>query len=622
MKKLSIIIKKYIGLGKMAWDELQKSGLDGVVFAVKRHIKKRQGKLITSYPMVNDYTKNLVTIGILTKDRLDLIKPCVESVLRHSSEKYEVQILIGDTGTKDKDVKKFYKMIKKKYKNVEVVFLGNYFFSKNYNQLIRFWAKGQYLILLNNDTVVKAGWIDALVDPLKNKQIGITGGKLLYQDETIQHAGIEYNAEGNGYHIHAKKQKDIPEVNFKALVPGVTFACVAMRHDVYDRFQLSEEFKEESQDTDFCLRLQDAGFKILYNPQAEIYHLECSSRDWRKGEEDRRLLREKWGKVIVKLAQQAQQRMPYDENLYDKAICVIRDDGLGDLLMGVSAFKNLRKKYPDNKLVMATYERNIEVMKGFGVFDEFIPIPNGKKYSPLPIPDCKKIYNFIDLEMTFGPIAGVTKEDNKINRHDVYTRDMQLDPKFELLSMPVYPAAQKAVDDLLQEYGIKEGDKLVVFNLIASNPARSWYSPYYPALFEAINEMGFTVVITGITDSEFFTGKKVVNLVGKTKTIPEFIEVVRKAKYVVSTDTSAYHIAALCGIPFLAIFTGGVLPESRLSYYDKYEVVESDKKLPCYPCWDEGCIDPLIRWKKEPCRVQLKPERVISAFKQLVEKYP
>ena len=92
-------------------------------------------------------------------------------------------------------------------------------------------------------------------------------------------------------------------------------------------------------------------------------------------------------------------------------------------------------------------------------------------------------------------------------------------------------------------------------------------------------------------------------------------------KYVISTDTSACHIAGLSDIPFLAIFTGGVLAESRLKYYRKYEVIEP-QGLACYPCWDVGCKSRSIRWKKEPCRMMLTPEMVIAKFDELIMKYP
>jgi GT2 family glycosyltransferase/ADP-heptose:LPS heptosyltransferase len=628
--RLKGFLQKYWGLSRLLWDEFKIGGLGGAFFAVRRHFKKRKGQLPVTYPTFNDYEKNLVSIIILTKDHLDLIQPCLESIEKNLSEKYRVEILIGDTGSLDRKVKEFYRKIKKRRKNVKVLNLKYYFFSKNNNYISRNYAKGEYLILLNNDTIVKENWIDELIDPLANKKIGVVGGKLLYKDGTIQHAGIEFNAEGNGYHIFSKQPGDLPEANFKAYVPAVTFACAAMRHDVFDRFGLGEDFQEEAQDPDICFRLADAGFRILYNPNCEIYHFECSTRDWRKGEPDRQLLKNRWGKKIKKIFEKGNQRVKFNPDEYKNAITVIRDDGIGDILMGVSAFKNLRKYYPDRKLILATYERNIEMMDGFKVFDEFVPIPDGKKYSPLPIPsgEGSKVYNFIDLEMNFGPIWGRTKEDNKTNRHIIYTREMELDPKFELVPMPDYPEARKRVEKEMEGLGIdidkfaRGGQRFVVFNLIASNPARSWWEPYYPELIKAVEEMGFVPLILGTKDSEYYTGKKVVNLVGKTKTIAEFIEAVKLGKYVISTDTSAYHIAALSGIPFLAIFTGGIKPEARLGFYEKYEVLEPPASLECYPCWDEGCKDLTVRWKKDPCRLIIKPEEVVEKFRKLVEKYP
>jgi ADP-heptose:LPS heptosyltransferase len=91
-------------------------------------------------------------------------------------------------------------------------------------------------------------------------------------------------------------------------------------------------------------------------------------------------------------------------------------------------------------------------------------------------------------------------------------------------------------------------------------------------------------------------------------------------KYVISADTGAYHIAALADIPFVAIFSGGVKSEARLAFYKKYEAVEP-MELNCHPCWDEGCKDPDIRWKKEPCRTMIRPEDVIKKFEKLIKKY-
>jgi ADP-heptose:LPS heptosyltransferase len=385
---------------------------------------------------------------------------------------------------------------------------------------------------------------------------------------------------------------------------------------------LNEEFKEEAQDTDFCFRIQDAGYKVMYNPKAEIYHLECSTRDWRKGEIDRVLLNEKWGEKILQLAKKGEQRVKYDPNEYLGSIVIIRDDGIGDLLMGISAFNNLKLKNPAKKIILATYERNVEMMMEFEIFNEIIAIPNQRKYSPLPIPTLgTKIYNLIDMEMDFKPIHGVPREDNKVHRHISFSKAIDIDSDFKLVKMPTYHKAKDKINKLLKKMDVDISQKFITLNLTATNPARSWWGPYYSKLISKIEEMGYIPVITGTVESEYFKGNKIVNLIGKTKSIAEYIEAIKLGQYVISTDTSAYHIAALSGIPFLAIFTGGVKAEARLSYYEKYESIEP-MGLACHPCWDEGCTDLSVRWKKDPCRLMIKPEEVIEKFDKLIKRYP
>jgi ADP-heptose:LPS heptosyltransferase/GT2 family glycosyltransferase len=600
-----------------AWRELRTTGWHGLILRLKKLIEKREDEW--HYPRSNDYTKGMVTIAILTKNRLDLIKPCIESIEKNLSEKYQGEILIGDRGSTDRDVISFYNDAIEEYGNIEVVDYSRYSSFNNLNHLIKIYANGQFLILLRNDMIVNSNWIDQLIDPLEDKHIGLVGGKIICLDNTIQHAGAEFNKNGLGVEIYKNRPKDYPEANYKAYVPAVTLACAAMRHDVFDRFQLNENFKGEAQDSDFCLRLAEAGFRVLYNPEAEIYHVDGASLGWRQGYRERRLLHQKWGKRIQELAVQGNQRAEFDENEYKSSITIIRDDGIGDLLMGVSAFKKLRRRYPEKKLILLTYQRNIEMMSGFKIFDEFLPIPNREKYAPLPIPKDSQTYNFIDLEMIFGNIWGRPKEDNKVHRHLIYSRDLGLDNSFELVPMPEYSEAKQKVVKLFRELNIDLNQKFVVLNLIATNPARSWWEPYYFKLIESIEGFGFIPLVVGTEDSKFYKGNKLINLTNKTRTITEYIEVVKLGKYVISTDTSAYHIAALSGIPFLAIFTGGIEPESRVMFYTKYEVVKPPADLKCHPCWDQGCSDLSIRWKSDPCRTSITPEVVIERFKKLVE---
>lgn len=622
MRKFKTAIKFYLHLARLSWEILRLYGVKGLYFAVNRYFKNIKGERLQDYPWAQDYTKGLVTVAVLTKNRLDLIKPCLEAIYKFPSNKYEIEILIGDTGTTDSEVWQYYQETANYYKNLRISRFISYSFSQNYNRLVENQARGQYVVLLNNDTLVTANWLNNLIDPLEDHQIGIVGAKLLFPDDTIQHAGLEFNEQGNGFHIYAKQPRDLPEANYKALVPAVTFACVAMRHDVFDRFQLDEDFKEEAQDTDFCFRLTEAGFNVLYNPAAEIYHFECSSRDRRKGKLDRLRLRRIWAQKLKSLRDREQQRRAFDEQEFSEAITIIRDDGIGDLLMGICAFRKLRDRYPKKKLILATYQRNIEMMAGFKIFDQFIAIPDGRKNSPLPIPRASQVYDFIGLEMEFETFWGIMNEDNQVNRHWVYTRELGLEPDYQLVPMPEYPEARRRVRQMLLDLKVDLGQRFAVLCLIASNPARSWWEPYYPQLLEALKAMGLTVLIVGTRNSKYFQGHGLVNLAGKTQTITEYIEAVKLGKYVISTDTSTYHIAALSRIPFLAIFTGGVKPEARLNFYTDYEVVEPPASLSCYPCWDVGCKDLSVRWRSDPCRLLVTPEEVIKKFTRLVSRFP
>ncbi len=604
-----------------AWRELRATGWSGLIFRLKKKASEKRGDE-EPYSRCNDYDKNMVSIAILNKNRLDLIKPCIESIESNLSEKYQVEIIIGDRGSLDREVISFYDYAIEKYKNIEVVDYSRYSAFSNCNQLVKANANGKFIILLPNDMIVNNEWIDELIDPLEDKRIGMVAGKIIRKDHTLQHAGMKFTGSGLGVEIYKGRPKDYPEANYRAYVPAAALAGVAMRHDVFNRFQLSRDFTGEAQDADFCLRLAEAGFKVLYNPEAEMQQLEDTSRGWRQGYRERRGLERKWGKRIQELAAQGKQRFKFDENEYKNTITVIRDDGIGDLLMGVCAFKKLRNRYPEKKLILLTYQRNIEMMAGFKIFDEFLPIPNGQKYAPLPIPKDSQTYNFIDLEMVFGDIWGSPKEDNKVHRHLIYSRDLGLDDNFELIPMPEYPEAKQKVIKLFRELNINLNRKFVVLNLTATNPARSWWAEYYPLLIKSIEKMGFIPLVVGTEDSEYFKGEKLINLVNKTKTITEYIEVVKLGKYVISTDTSAYHIAAHSKIPFLAIFTGGITPESRVIHYSKYEVVKPPADLKCHPCWDRGCTDLSIRWKSDPCRTSVTPEIVIEKFKKLVETYP
>jgi len=602
-------------------------GLRTLVWAGIRQLQRLLGREGIPCAHADDFDPGLITVAILTKDRLDLIRPCVESLLATWPPAYRLQLLLGDTGSRDPRVWRYYRELQESHGVIHVVKLSRYFYSRNYNRLIRRHARGQYLVLLNNDTIMLPGWLEPLIEALADKSIGVAGAKLLFPDGTIQHGGMVFNRDRDGVHLHRGQPGDHPPADIPALVPAVTFACVALRHDVFRRFLLSEEFREECMDSDFCLRLRQAGFRVLYQPRSQLYHLECATRNPDKGGADRERFRVRWGETLEELLSRDTQVQPFPPAAPRPTYTIIRDDGVGDLLAGVSAFAQLRRAHPEARLVLATYARNIRMMAGFGIFDEFVPIPDGCKYAPLPLPRAQREYNFLDFEMDFHARRGllpwaVPTPDNQLNRHAFYCRELGLKDGFEPVPLPAYPEERRRVEELLARHNLSPELPLVILTLLASNPGRSWWEPYFPALIRFLEEQGLIPVVTGVKDSPYFRGRRLVNLVNQTATITEYIELVKMGRYVICTDTSAYHIAALAGIPFLAIFTGGIHPAARLSLYDKYEVAAPPESLPCYPCWDEGCRDLALRHRREPCRLAITPQMVIAKFRRLAARFP
>jgi uncharacterized protein YrzB (UPF0473 family) len=148
-------------------------------------------------------------------------------------------------------------------------------------------AKGEYIILLNNDTeVIEPCWIEALLKECQKENTAVAGSLLLYPDETIQHAGMCILG-GNVFHLGMHESAD--EHGYLGMysrsheVSSVTAACMMVRKDVWDDLGgLDEAFRIAYNDVDFCLRAREAGYQISYTPYAKLYHHEGKSRGFRR----------------------------------------------------------------------------------------------------------------------------------------------------------------------------------------------------------------------------------------------------------------------------------------------------------------------------------------------------
>jgi GT2 family glycosyltransferase/tetratricopeptide (TPR) repeat protein len=160
-------------------------------------------------------------------------------------------------------------------------------------------AGGRYLVFLNNDTIPTSGWLNALVDELeRHPEVAVVGSRLLYEDGTIQHAGVAFSRMVTlPYHIYRRTPADSPMVNRRREFQCVTAACMMVRREVFESVSgFDEGYRNGFEDVDMCLKIGEQGWRIVYQPKSVVYHLESQTpgRKTHEQENARRLLL-RWG---------------------------------------------------------------------------------------------------------------------------------------------------------------------------------------------------------------------------------------------------------------------------------------------------------------------------------------
>jgi len=137
-------------------------------------------------------------------------------------------------------------------------------------------ARGEIVVFLNNDTEVHPGWLQALVDELESHpETGVVGGRLLYPDGTIQHAGVVIGRDLIPTHIRRSLPADHPSVLERRTYPVVTAACAAVRRlEFYAIGMFDEEFVNGHEDIDLCFRYREAAANVVYRPDCVVTHHE------------------------------------------------------------------------------------------------------------------------------------------------------------------------------------------------------------------------------------------------------------------------------------------------------------------------------------------------------------
>lgn len=237
--------------------------------------------------------KMSVSIIIPNKDQHNLLKNCIESILKKTRYP-DYEIIIVENGSTEKKVFNYYESLDREHDNIKIITYQETFNFSAINNFASKEAEGEYLLFLNNDTVViNEDWLTAMVRILKNKKNGVAGATLLYDDDTVQHAGIATDPKWIAYHINHKiTRENIPTKSMD--VAGVTGACLLTTTDIFNKVGgFDENLPIAYNDVDFCLKVRDRGYKIKWTPNSLLYHYESKTRGLDDGTEKRaRLKRE------------------------------------------------------------------------------------------------------------------------------------------------------------------------------------------------------------------------------------------------------------------------------------------------------------------------------------------
>ena len=262
-------------------------------------------------------SRPLVSIIIPNKDHVDDLSRCVESIINLSTyDNYEIVIVENNSETAE--IRTYYEEISRHPRVQVVEYKGDFNYSKINNFGVQY-AKGEYLLLLNNDTeVITPDWMEELLMYAKRKDVGVVGAKLYYPDKTIQHAGIVIGlgAHRTAGHTHYR----IPEANVGYMgrlcyaqdVTAVTGACMMVSKALYEELGgLDESFTVALNDVDFCLRVREKGFLNIFTPFAELYHYESKSRGSDKKDERALRYQQESDRFRVKWADALAKGDPY-----------------------------------------------------------------------------------------------------------------------------------------------------------------------------------------------------------------------------------------------------------------------------------------------------------------------
>ena len=268
---------------------------DAGLSAINAHLLRRYNNMAYALPSSDMFVydtrfntmqdKPMVSIIIPMRDMAELTDQCIQSIISKSTYK-NFEIIIIDNNSSEQDTFNWFCKIKEQDPRIDVIKADFEFNWSKINNYGMRHAKGTAYIFLNNDTTIITGdWIERLCENALREDIGAVGPLLLFEDGTIQHAGVVVGMGGWAEHVfrgmppvNSRSPYVSPTVNRNVL--AVTGACMCVSRKTLEKIGLFDEnFIICGSDVEFCIRAYEAGLSNLYNASVRLYHYESKTRD-------------------------------------------------------------------------------------------------------------------------------------------------------------------------------------------------------------------------------------------------------------------------------------------------------------------------------------------------------
>ncbi len=257
----------------------------------------------------------LVSIIIPNKDHTEDLKLCLDSLKKDGYANYEV--IIAENNSEDPETFAYYDKVSSEDERIRVVVWKGIFNYSAINNFAAERAKGELLLFLNNDTeFMEGGALRELAASALKPGAGASGAMLYYGDKTIQHGGVIIGMGGFAAHalwsLTDRDEKYYPFSLCEREVSGVTGACLMVRRSVYEEVGgMSEDFVVALNDVDLCLKIRAAGYEILFNPYAKLYHYESKSRGYEDTMEKQARFQGEIKRLQTKWKREIEEKDPY-----------------------------------------------------------------------------------------------------------------------------------------------------------------------------------------------------------------------------------------------------------------------------------------------------------------------